>query len=48
MKIDLAPTRRELFREMAPSGTLEKMTPEERQRVGREVPASARNCRALL
>jgi serine phosphatase RsbU (regulator of sigma subunit) len=37
MKIDLAPIRRELFREMAPSGTLEKMTPEERQRVGREV-----------
>jgi serine phosphatase RsbU (regulator of sigma subunit) len=37
VKIDLAPIRRELFREMAPSGTLEKMTPEERQRVGREV-----------
>jgi serine phosphatase RsbU (regulator of sigma subunit) len=37
LKIDLAPIRRELFREMAPSGTLEKMTPEERQRVGREV-----------
>jgi serine phosphatase RsbU (regulator of sigma subunit) len=37
IKIDLAPIRRELFREMAPSGTLEKMTPEERQRVGREV-----------
>ena len=37
MKIDLAPIRRELFREMAPSGTLETMTPEERQRVGREV-----------
>ncbi|MEO6239290.1 MAG: HAMP domain-containing protein, partial [Vicinamibacterales bacterium] len=37
MRIDLAPIRRELFREMAPSGTLENMTPEERQRVGREV-----------
>ena len=37
IKIDLAPIRRELFREMAPSGTLENMTPEERQRVGREV-----------
>lgn len=37
MKIDLAPIGRELFREMAPSGTFEKMTPEERQRVGREV-----------
>src|SRR5207253_27459 len=29
--------RRDLFREMAPSGTFEQMTPEERQRVGREV-----------
>ena len=37
MKIDLAPIRRELFREMAPTGEFEKMTPEERQRVGREV-----------
>ena len=37
LKIDLAPIRRELFREMAPTGTFEKMTPEERQRVGREV-----------
>lgn len=37
MRIDLAPIRRELFREMAPNGTLETMTPEERQRVGREV-----------
>ena len=37
MRIDLAPIRRELFREMAPDGTLENMTPEERQRVGREV-----------
>lgn len=37
IRIDLAPIRRELFREMAPNGTLETMTPEERQRVGREV-----------
>jgi serine phosphatase RsbU (regulator of sigma subunit) len=37
MKIDLAPIRRELFREIAPNGSLEQMTPEERQRVGREV-----------
>ena len=37
MKIDLAPIRRELFREMAPGGSFEQMTPEERQRVGREV-----------
>jgi serine phosphatase RsbU (regulator of sigma subunit) len=37
MKLDLTPIRRELFREMAPNGTFETMTPEERQRVGREV-----------
>src|SRR5204862_1229816 len=37
MKMDLAPIRRELFREMAPNGTFETMTPDERQRVGREV-----------
>jgi serine phosphatase RsbU (regulator of sigma subunit) len=37
LKIDLAPIRRELFREMATSEAFEKMTPEERQRVGREV-----------
>ena len=37
LRMDLAPIRRELFREMAPNGTLETMTPEERQRVGREV-----------
>jgi serine phosphatase RsbU (regulator of sigma subunit) len=37
LKIDLAPIRRELFREMAPDGSFEQMTPEERQRVGREV-----------
>jgi len=37
MKMDLTSVRRELFREMAPNGTFETMTPEERQRVGREV-----------
>ena len=37
MKVDLAPIRRELFRQMAPDGSFEQMTPEERQRVGREV-----------
>lgn len=37
MKIDLAPIRRELFREITQGGSLEQMTPEERQRVGREV-----------
>jgi serine phosphatase RsbU (regulator of sigma subunit) len=37
LRMDLAPIRRELFREMAPNGTFETMTPEERQRVGREV-----------
>jgi serine phosphatase RsbU (regulator of sigma subunit) len=37
MKLDLTPIRRELFREMAPNGTFDTMTPEERQRVGREV-----------
>ncbi len=37
MRIDLAPIRRELFREMAPNGSFDQMTPEERQRVGREV-----------
>jgi serine phosphatase RsbU (regulator of sigma subunit) len=37
MKLDLTSIRRELFREMTPAGTLETMTPEERQRVGREV-----------
>ena len=30
LKMDLAPIRRELFREMAPNGTFEQMTPEER------------------
>jgi serine phosphatase RsbU (regulator of sigma subunit) len=37
MRIDLAPIRRELFREMAPNGSFDQMTPEERQRIGREV-----------
>src|SRR3982750_4073171 len=37
IKIDLAPIRRDLFREMAPNGSFDQMTPEERQRVGREV-----------
>jgi serine phosphatase RsbU (regulator of sigma subunit) len=37
MRIDLAPMRRELFREMAPNGSFDQMTPEERQRIGREV-----------
>jgi len=37
LKIDLAPIRRDLFHQMAPNGSFEQMTPEERQRVGREV-----------
>jgi len=37
MRIDLAPIRRELFRQMAPNGSFDQMTPEERQRIGREV-----------
>jgi serine phosphatase RsbU (regulator of sigma subunit) len=37
LKIDLAPIRRDLFRQMAPNGSFEQMTPEERARVGREV-----------
>jgi serine phosphatase RsbU (regulator of sigma subunit) len=37
IRIDLAPIRRELFREMAPSGSFDQMTPDERQRIGREV-----------
>jgi serine phosphatase RsbU (regulator of sigma subunit) len=37
MKIDLAPIRRELFRELTSGESLEHMTPEQRQRVGREV-----------
>ena len=35
--IDLAPIRREMFREIVPEGTFETMTPEERQKVAREV-----------
>jgi serine phosphatase RsbU (regulator of sigma subunit) len=37
LKIDLAPIRRDLFRQMAPNGSFEQMTPEERARIGREV-----------
>ena len=37
LKIDLAPIRRELFRELTSGETFEQMTPEQRQRVGREV-----------
>ena len=37
MKLDLTPIRRDLFREMAPNGSFEQMTPEERARIGREV-----------
>jgi serine phosphatase RsbU (regulator of sigma subunit) len=35
--IDLAPIRRELYREILPSGRTENLTPEERQRLAREV-----------
>src|SRR3954468_6884458 len=37
IKVDLAPIRRDLFREMTPSGRFDQITPEERQRIGREV-----------
>jgi serine phosphatase RsbU (regulator of sigma subunit) len=37
LKIDLTPIRRELFRELTSGESLEQMTPEQRQRVGREV-----------
>lgn len=37
MKIDMAPIRRELYRELAPGGSMDQLTPEERQRIGREV-----------
>jgi serine phosphatase RsbU (regulator of sigma subunit) len=37
MKLDLTPIRRDLFREMAPNGSFDQMTPEERARIGREV-----------
>jgi serine phosphatase RsbU (regulator of sigma subunit) len=37
LKIDLAPIRRELYRELTANENLGQMTPEERQRVGREV-----------
>jgi serine phosphatase RsbU (regulator of sigma subunit) len=37
IKIDLAPIRRDLFRELTSGESLEQMTPEQRQRIGREV-----------
>lgn len=37
MKIDMAPIRRELYRELTQGGSLDQLTPEERQRIGREV-----------
>jgi serine phosphatase RsbU (regulator of sigma subunit) len=37
MLIDLAPIRREIFRQIVPEGTFENMTPEERQKVAQEV-----------
>ncbi|HET7696205.1 MAG TPA: SpoIIE family protein phosphatase [Vicinamibacterales bacterium] len=37
IKIDLAPIRRELFRELTSGEAFEQMTPEQRQRIGREV-----------
>jgi len=37
LMIDLAPIRREILRQIVPEGHLENMTPEERQRVAREV-----------
>jgi serine phosphatase RsbU (regulator of sigma subunit) len=37
IKIDLAPIRRDLFRQLAPGGSFDQMTPDERARVGREV-----------
>ncbi len=37
MRIDLAPIRRDIFRELAPNANFDQMTPEERARIGREV-----------
>jgi serine phosphatase RsbU (regulator of sigma subunit) len=37
MKLDLAPIRRELFRELTSDKDFQQLTPEERQRIGREV-----------
>ena len=48
LKIDLAPIRRDLFREMAPNGSFDTMTPEERQRVGaKSISASSASCRGF-
>jgi serine phosphatase RsbU (regulator of sigma subunit) len=37
LMIDLAPIRREIFKQIVPEGHLENLTPEERQRVNQEV-----------
>jgi serine phosphatase RsbU (regulator of sigma subunit) len=37
MKIDMAPIRRELYRELTSGESMDQLTPEERQRIGREV-----------
>jgi serine phosphatase RsbU (regulator of sigma subunit) len=37
LRIDLGPIRRELFRQILPEGRVENLTPEERQRVGKEI-----------
>ena len=37
VKIDMAPIRREMFRQILPEGRIENLTPEERQRVAAEI-----------
>ncbi|HUF47236.1 MAG TPA: SpoIIE family protein phosphatase [Vicinamibacterales bacterium] len=37
LRIDLAPIRRELLREMVPDGRLDSLTPEQRQKLGQEL-----------
>ena len=37
VKIDMAPIRREMFRQILPEGRAENLTPEERQRVAAEI-----------
>lgn len=37
LMIDLAPIRREILKQIVPDGHLESLTPEERQRIGREL-----------
>ncbi len=37
LKIDMAPIRREMFRQMAPDGRVENLTPEQRQRLAAEM-----------